>query len=332
MQEPGPQQDELLLITGGSGLVGSGLARALGGVILTRKADGHAMVRGDLRERNLGMAPQDAEWLRSHVTGIIHCAADLRFTLTLEAARAVNTEGTRRLLDFAESCPYLRKFAHVSTLYVAGRRAGAVPERPLPHECGYFNVYEQSKHEAEALVIERMRRLPVSIYRLSSIIGDARNGRVQQINYFHGLVRMVPWSEKIRTIPADPLASVDLIADDWCTAAMAELFAHHFVPGSIHHLCAGAEHSLHAAELFELVFQVYNAERGTAFVPPRLSPDADARADRPLPESLSTFLPHLTVRQPFERGHTGRLLDACGLTLPPARLLVERVVRATLAR
>ena len=339
----------ITFITGGSGLVGSGLLQRLAAgskIILTRQpgvlsADENiSAVKGDLCRDDLGLDASTAELLCRRVTEIIHCAADIRFTSTIEAARAVNTQGTRRLLDFAEQCPHLTKFAHISTLYVAGRRPGLVREEALRHDCGYFNVYTQSKHEAEALVLERMARLPISIFRLSSIIGNSVTGRVSQANYFHSLIRLMPRAQDVVRIPGDPSAPVDLIADDWATSALAFLFERHFTPGRIHHLCAGPTGSLTAEALFELAFRIYNHRRGTNLRPPqmasldsfqRFGDHVPAWADRPAFQLLSTFLPHLAVNQPFDPGQTGELLASGALQPPPVASFVERVVRRVLS-
>ena len=82
---------------------------------------------------------------------VIHSAASVAFDLPIEEARAINVEGTRRVLDFAGAVPDLQRVAYVSTAYVAGDRRGTVYEDD--RETGTFrNSYERSKHEAEAVV------------------------------------------------------------------------------------------------------------------------------------------------------------------------------------
>jgi nucleoside-diphosphate-sugar epimerase len=323
-------------------MVGAGLVRELHRsqpdrhiVILTRqpewipdRAKIHA-VRADLRKEDLGIDRAVMHALRARITEVIHCAADLKFTASLESAREINVHGTRRVLDFARRCLHLEKVAHISTLYIAGRRPGIVLEEPLYHDCGYFNVYEQSKHEAEHLVVNRMRDLPVSIYRLSSLIGHSVTGKVSQYNYFHALVRIVPRAGEVATLPGDPDAPMDLIPDDWCVSALAHLYQHHFLPGRIHHLCAGPERSLSAGQLLDLVFHIYNSKCAQAAPQPRLTP-FPGLPEGPLFDLLSTFLPHLALQQPFDRGNTGAILAANSIDLPAIEPFIERVVRQTI--
>jgi len=147
-------QSPVLLITGATGLVGSELLRRL----LPAKQGRRIVVLSRQRVKIAG------------------------FGLSLECARAVNTEGTRNLLKLASECGNLRKFAHLSTVYVAGREIGHFREGPIRHQSGFCNTYQQSKYDAEQLVLRAMNELPVAIFRLSSIIGDShRHGEAIQL-------------------------------------------------------------------------------------------------------------------------------------------------------
>lgn len=341
----------MLLLTGGSGLLGSGMIPHLRThrpdrtiVILTRQPDaisaspGVVSVRADVSRDDLGLERNVADELRDRVTEIMHCAADVRFNATLEDSRRVNILGTRRLLDFAEGCRGLAKFAHVSTLYIAGRRPGVVRERELRHECGYFNVYEQAKHEAEHLVYARMGSLPLCVYRPSAIIGNAATGKVSRKNFFHALIALAPRAACLPCLPIHAAAPVDLIADDWCSRAIALLFDEYFEAGATHHLCAGREFSLTAREILNMVFRVVEEQTGVRIVKPPLGSwqeierrrgELSAGNERTLLDLISQFLPHMAVNQPFDRGGTGHILRDRQLTLPAPAGFVERVIRQT---
>src|SRR4051794_36663186 len=114
-------------------------------------------VAADFERPGMGMNTVRHEWLAGHVDPVVHCAASVSFTLGLEESRAINVEGTRRLLDFAELCSRrgrLDCFTHVSTCYVAGTSAGMFGELELDRGQGFRNAYERSKFEAELLVRE----------------------------------------------------------------------------------------------------------------------------------------------------------------------------------
>src|SRR5581483_7637215 len=233
------------LITGATGLVGGILTRILPGPVVgmaRRPMDCRgniAWVQGDLSRDSLGLDPDVAERLRREVTGIVHCAAEVRFSLPLQQVRNINVAGTERLLDFARGCAKLRAFAHVSTVYVMGAEEGTLPEART-HATRWISSYEQSKYEAEELALEAARTLPVAVYRLSSIIGDAATGRVRQFNHVHQMLRLMP-RKLLPAIPGDAEARMDLIPSDAALEALAHLIQTHCEPGSVWNVCSGEE-------------------------------------------------------------------------------------------
>ncbi len=262
-----------VLLTGATGLLGRRLVHNLKSldpgreiVALVRRPEqamalAHTGVRaviGDVAQHRLGMTDGDYQQIASSVTEVIHAAADVRFDASLEESKAVNFGGVRNVLTLALDCRKLRKFAHVSTVYVNGYRQGVFAEEPTPRGQRFVNHYQQCKFEAEGLVLDAMRQIPAAIYRLSLVIADSPDGRVSQFNYFHHLLRLLPGS-RLPMIPGDPQVVVDLITNDWAAAALAHLVDHRFVPGSIRHLCAGPEKSLRLGDAIERTCAVVEA-------------------------------------------------------------------------
>ena len=169
---------------------------------------------GDVSLPNCGLAPEVYSRLAASVTRVIHSAATVRFDHTLEEAREINVEGTRRMLDFAAAAPRLRSLTYVGTAYVAGLRTGLVREDELAVGQGYRNTYEQTKAEAEALVRSRLDRLPGVILRPSIIVGDSQTGVTTSF-------KMLYWPLKIyarrlwRTVPGFPDAILDIVPVDY---------------------------------------------------------------------------------------------------------------------
>ena len=347
----------MLLLTGATGLVGSEvLERLLAArpdrriILLTRRRERipeqniHPRVTvavGDVRAHCLGLEASLLAELQERLTEIIHCAAEIRFDLPLEEARATNVAGTRNLLTLARRCPRLGKFAHVSTVYVAGRSIGRIAEQPLRHNNGFSNSYQQSKYEAEELVTQHMTDLPAAIFRLSSIIGDSRSGRVRQFNYVHQLLKLFP-RNVLPVAPGQPNAPVDLIPTDWAVSALAYLFDSSFVPGRVYQLCAGPEGSLTVREMFELTKELFESHpNGKRWLPihvPELVSLSEYEefveksrrsGDRLLNELLRVlgfFLPHLGMFQAFENRRVMEGLAVSGLQLPPMRDVYGKVV------
>jgi len=354
MLEPPPS----LLLTGATGFVGSELLRLLLAAepdrriaVFTRQPHrvaelnspgGVLAFQGDIVHPSLGLQDRTYAELSETIAGIIHCAANTRFGLSLSDARAVNTEGTRNLLRFASSCRGLEKFAHVSTAYVAGRAEGRFAEGPIRHQSGYFNTYQQSKHEAEELVLGAMARLPACLFRLSSIIGDSRTGVVRQFNYVHQLMRLFP-RNALPMAPGSPDTKVDLIASDWAVAALGFLFDRGFVPGGFYHICAGPEQSLTFGEIIAAMLGLFEshalARRWLPIRVPELVPlsryeqfveQSRSGGDPLLNEllkALGYFLPHLALFQVFDNQRTLEALAKSGLQLPSINACFDKVAR-----
>src|SRR5690349_10337581 len=119
------------LLTGATGLVGSEwLAHLLEErpdrqvVAISRNP---APIPAHPRVRAIGLdltQPCPPLGIENSVSEIIHCAADIRFGLSIEESRAANVAATRSVLAVARSCPQLEKFVHVSSVYAAGRETG----------------------------------------------------------------------------------------------------------------------------------------------------------------------------------------------------------------
>lgn len=343
-----PSDQRVILLTGATGLVGGELLRRLSRgarvVALIRRAEAAAQIEATGAAEVLVLddpraTPRWPDRLLDSITDIIHCAADTRFGLPLEEARLGNLELTRRVLDAALGCRNLKRFAYLSTVYVAGRTTGQVLEAPNRHENGFCNTYQQAKYEAEQLVLAAMPELPASIYRLSSIMGDSRTGRVRQFNYVHQLIRLLP-RNVLPVVPVHPEARVDLICADWAADALAYLLQNAFVPRQVYHVCAGPEASVPAGQMIQLTAELLRTGGAAPSIDlPRFVSldefdsyvlDARRRGDRLLNELLRILgytLPHLGMCQRFDNSRCFAGLAGSGLELPPIRDEYARVVK-----
>ncbi|MBC7924558.1 MAG: SDR family oxidoreductase, partial [Bryobacteraceae bacterium] len=205
----------------------------------------------------------------------------------LSESRETNITGTLRMLELARGCTALRKFAHVSTVYVAGLQTGAIAERVHREEREFTTTYEQTKAEAEREVILESF-VPAAVYRLSTAIGDSATGAIRQLNWFHKIARLAQW---LPALPGEPVRNtpVDLIASDWSADVLEFLFQQRFEAGIVYHVCAGESHSIDLPDLVELLFS-----------------ESKRRPKRSLHcnESLRFLLPRLTLEQTFSTRNT----------------------------
>jgi nucleoside-diphosphate-sugar epimerase len=287
-------------------------------------------VRGDATVSGLGLAQGCAQRMARSVTTIIHGAAETSFSAALPAARAINVVGTENLFEFAATCARLKAICHLSTVYVAGRRTGTIRESDFEHDRGFVNTYEQSKYEAEQVARSWSSGLPVSIVRLSTSLGDSRDGAPTKLGgihhalrfFFHSLAPFVPGTEE---------SPVDLIALDYAAEAVVALALRQFTPSSTWHICSAGD-SLSLGGLLDLSLQLFSqnrpAWRRRAIARPaivkletfeRFAESVEALGEATLSHvvhAIKHFAPQMAYPKMFSDCQTQRALEEAGLRRP----------------
>jgi long-chain acyl-CoA synthetase len=275
-------------------------------------------IAGDITAPRLGLAERHDE-LAGQVGSFIHSAASVAFDLPLQHARAINVDGTRRVLEFAAAVPELERIAYVSTAYVAGDRRGIVYEDD--REVGRFrNSYEQSKHEAEAVV--RESGLPSTIVRPSIVVGESTTGWTAAFNVLYAPLRGFAVGA-YKLIPARKNAPVDVVPVDFVADGVVALAQHPEASGGTFHLTAGPRVSS--------VGEIMAMNRGRfdhpspKLIPPRayrrwVHPVVMKRAapsTRRVLDRSEVYFPYFSMRMRFDTARARALLEPMGIA-PPA--------------
>lgn len=296
-------------------------------------------VRGDLTLPGLGLDLKTRARLLARIDAVVHAAADTEFSRPLAAARAINTEGTRRVVALAAECARPVRLTYVSTAYVAGRSTGRIAEADAPHALGFVNAYEQSKAEAERVV--RAYSGDWRIARPSTVVWDAERRRAPQQNAVHRALRLC-WLGLAPMLPGTPATPVDLVTADYAAEGIARVALADDVARRTVHLCAG-DGAIPLAELLERCWRRWSRDAGwrrRTLSMPALAPletfrlftesvrdTGDARLARVL-GSLDHFAPQLALPKTFDTTNADALV---GRAATPVRLWLHALLDHLLA-
>jgi long-chain acyl-CoA synthetase len=284
-------------------------------------------VAGDITSPRLGLG-DGYEDLTRQVGSVIHSAASVAFDLPIEEARAINVEGTQRVLDFAGAVPSLQRVTYVSTAYVAGDRRGTAYEDD--RETGAFrNTYERSKHEAEALV--RSSTLPWTIARPSIVVGESTTGWTASFNVLYGPLRAFD-AGAYPVLPARRRSPVDVVPIDYVADAVDALSHHPDAAGGTFHLTAGAQTSS-VGEILKMATGRFDRP-APRLVPPRayrrfLHPLVLRRAapsTRRMLERSEVYFPYFAMRLRFDDARSRALLEPMGIAPAPLGDYFGRII------
>jgi nucleoside-diphosphate-sugar epimerase len=189
---------------------------------------------------------------------IVHSAAVTRFNVDAATADAVNVEGTRKLLRFAERCPELERVALLSTVYACGLRSGPIPEAPADGDAGFANHYERSKWAAERALLAEHAGLPWDIHRLSTVIAADESGCVSQQNAFHNTLRLL-YHGLLSLVPGRPDTPLYFTTGEFAADALFALLQR--APRRrIHHLAHTRAESPTLGGLLDRVFAAFGEQ------------------------------------------------------------------------
>jgi thioester reductase-like protein len=276
---------------------------------------------GDLQEPHLGLADDDYRRLADSATHIIHCAAAVHFGLNLEQVSQTNVHGTEEILALAGQCRNLRRFDHLSTAYVAGKRTGLILEEELDRGQNHNNTYEKSKFEAEKLVAAAMNDLPVAILRPSIVVCDTSTGELPLTSVFYRILSMYA-SGRLTCLPGNPDTKLDIVSVEYVVDGTFALSNGGGSTGRCFHLTAGKDHGTPLAHVVDLACRYFGRAKMVILPPQEFEEAAAAQKhglglDEEILNEMRMYAPYLDGALTFDDSNTVAALLGSGLHVPP---------------
>jgi nucleoside-diphosphate-sugar epimerase len=157
---------------------------------VTDPLDRLCSVEADFSRAHLGLDNAAYSRLCASTCKIIHCASDTSFAeRDRMKVMATNVENLPALLEFAYDAD-VQCLYYVSTAYACGKCRGICMETPIV-ATEFTNVYEESKAQAESIILQycESKGVPVSILRPSIVYGHSKTGRALKFNALYYAVK-----------------------------------------------------------------------------------------------------------------------------------------------
>lgn len=233
----------ILLLTGGSGFLGSHLVPRLAPFFdkiyllyrgnslsyyqeLYSKFSNVEFIEGDLVHPDLFEDLTVKAKIESEVTHVLHAAALYDLAATKTQNYFANVIGTQNILGLLKRAKSLKHFGYISTIAVSGDFKGRLSESELDVNQKFNNPYAETKYLAEKMVRQNSQNVSwkTSIYRLGILVGDHSEGSIQKIDGPYYLLKYLE-SNSVLTLtmkswallpfPMDPKTLVPLIPVDF---------------------------------------------------------------------------------------------------------------------
>lgn len=212
------------------------------------------LLQGDTDQPRFGLSEQAYGEIVKSCTHIIHSAGVVRMNLPLDTARKHALGAVKNIVELARACQavgVLRKVEYVSTVGVAGKMSGLVPEAWILEPRQFHNTYEQSKAEAEDYLREQIElyQLPVTVHRPSMVVGHSKTGKIIHFQVFYYICDFLSGKLTFGLLPRLGQVKLDIIPVNYVTKWIKASSQRQDNIGRIHNICSGSRDSIKLTHL-----------------------------------------------------------------------------------
>jgi nucleoside-diphosphate-sugar epimerase len=269
---------------------------------------------GDAGLPRLGLPEETYAEVTGSLSAVFHCAERTALDQDLEQARAENVAPARVLVEVLGAAAGAR-LVHASTTWVSGTKKGLLTEFDLACGQGFYNAYERSKHEAEAVLRASNVADRITIARRSSAVGAADGSpAAPAIDALLHALR----GGRVTLASADPRVRLDLVPLDYVARGMVALGEHAGAAGRTVHLVAGWGKSWTLRQILDAAAAGGRASKVWCLPPLFAAPVRGLSfvSGGGLATVPGAFAPYLHQRCVFDDFMARRLLEPQGLACP----------------
>jgi thioester reductase-like protein len=195
--------------------------------------------RGDLTGDRFGLSEDEYHVLVDTTESLIHCAASLNRRSERQCLN-VNLRGTLEVIQLARRAQNrngLRRYSHVSTVAVAGKRKNEVvaEDSAIDWARSDYDPYARTKKFCEHMANQLLPDVPKTIFRPAIILGDSHRAETSQfdmVQAFHVLAQMP-------VLPLRPEDKIDIVPANYVGKAIVAIHQKAEPAHGIYHLSSG---------------------------------------------------------------------------------------------
>jgi len=195
--------------------------------------------RGDLTGERFGLSDDEYHALVDTTDSLIHCAASLNRKSEKQCLN-VNLRGTLEVIQLARRVQNrngLRRYSHVSTVAVAGKRKNEIitEDASIDWSRSDYDPYARTKKFCEHMANQLLPDVPKTIFRPAIILGDSRRPETSQfdmVQAFHVLAQMP-------VLPLRPHDKIDIVPANYVGKAIVTIHKKEAPAHGIYHLSSG---------------------------------------------------------------------------------------------
>src|SRR5262245_48468072 len=195
--------------------------------------------RGDITAERFGLSDDEYHALVDTTGSVIHCAASLNRKSEKQCLN-VNLRGSLEVIQLARRAQNrhgLRRYSHVSTVAVAGKRQGEVvtEDASIDWNRSDYDPYARTKKFGEHMVHQLLPDVPHTIFRPAIVLGDSRQPETTQFD----MVQAFDTLARFPVLPLRPTDKIDIVPANYVGAAIVKIHQKQQPRYGIYHLSSG---------------------------------------------------------------------------------------------